>query len=113
MPGNARDMITAADRFFPVRIRIGVPPGGLGQRHSQITAWLDENCGAAGWAVTPSGTREVLNNAISIYFADATLASAFVVRWCVGSKIETTGGVFQVREDEPVPRVGSGLHRTP
>jgi hypothetical protein len=29
----------------PVRIRIGVPPGSLGQRYSQITDWLDENCG--------------------------------------------------------------------
>jgi hypothetical protein len=113
MPGNARDMITTAERRFPVRIRIGVPPGGLRQRHGQITAWLDENCGADGWAVTPSGTRGVLNDAISIYFADATLASAFVARWCVGSKVETTGGVFQVRDDEPAPRVGAGLHRTP
>lgn len=23
------------------------------------------------------------------------------------------GGVFRVREDEPVPRIGAGLHRTP
>jgi hypothetical protein len=36
--------------------------------------------------------REILNDAISIYFADATLASAFVARWCVGSKVETVGG---------------------
>ena len=38
---------------------------------------------------------------------------AFVARWCVGSKVETAGGVFQVREDEPAPRIGVGLHRTP
>jgi hypothetical protein len=55
----------------------------------------------------------VLNDAISIYFADATLASAFVARWCVGAKIETARGVFQVRADEPAPRVAAGLHRTP
>src|SRR6516165_10297809 len=29
---------------------------GLGERHTHITAWLDENCGADGWAMTPSGT---------------------------------------------------------
>ena len=63
--------------------------------------------------MTPSGTREVLNDAISIYFADATLAGAFVARWCVGSNVETAGGVFQVRQDEPTPRIGAGLHRTP
>ena len=113
MPGNPREMITLAERRFPVRITITVPPNGLGQRYTQITAWLDENCGSDGWAMTPSGARGVLNDAISIYFADATLASAFVARWCVGAKTKTSGGVFQVREDEPEPRVGTGLHRTP
>ena len=106
MPGNPSDMITTAERRFPVRIRIAVPPSGLGQRYPQITGWLDQNCGAAGWAITPSGTRGVLNDALSIYFADAALASAFVARWCVGTKAETTGGVFRVREDGPEPRIG-------
>jgi hypothetical protein len=68
MPGNSREMITSAARRFPVRIRVAVPPAGLGQRHTQITAWLDENCGADGWAITPSGTRDVLNDALSIYW---------------------------------------------
>jgi hypothetical protein len=113
MPGNPREIITSAERRFPVRIRVAVPPNGLGQGHAKITAWLDENCGADGWAMTPSGTHGVLNDAISIYFADATLSSAFVARWCVGAKIETAGGMFQVLEDEPEPRVGAGLHRTP
>ena len=63
--------------------------------------------------MTPSGMRGVLNDALSIHFADATLASAFVARWCAGSRVETAGGMFQVREDEPAPRVGAGLHRTP
>jgi hypothetical protein len=40
------------------------------------------------------------------YFADTMLANAFVVRWCVVARAEATGGVFQVREDEPMPRVG-------
>jgi hypothetical protein len=111
MPSNPRDMITSAERRFPVRIRIGAPLGGLGQRHTHITAWLDENCGADGWTMTPSGTRGVLNDALSIYFADATLANAFVARWCVGARVEATGGVFQVREDEPVPRLGATIHR--
>jgi len=41
----------------------------------------------------------VLNGALSIYFADATLASAFVARWCVVAKVGIAGGVFQMRED--------------
>jgi hypothetical protein len=113
MPGNSRDMITMAERTFPVRIRLAIPPGGLGSRHAQIIGWLDENCGADGWAMTPSGMRGVLNDAVSLYFADATLASAFVARWCVGGRVETAGGVFRVREDTPAPRTETGLHRTP
>ena len=113
MPGNPREMITSAERRFPVRIRITVPPNGLGRRHSQMTACLDENSGADGWAMTPSGTRGVLSDALSIHFADPTLASAFVARWCVGAQVETAGGVFQVREDEPEARVGVGPHKTP
>jgi hypothetical protein len=55
----------------------------------------------------------VLNDAVSIYLPDATLASAFFARWCAGYSVETDGGVFHVREDKPLPRVGAGLHQTP
>jgi hypothetical protein len=85
----------------------------LGQRYARMTAWLDENCGAEGWAMTPSGMHGVLNDAVSIYFGDATLASAFLARWCASSNVETAGGLFQVRDDDPAPRVGARLHRTP
>ena len=107
MAASSGFMIAGAERRFPVRIRIGVPPDGLGSRLDQIKAWLDENCGANGWAMTPSGTRGVLNDALSIYFGDPALANAFVARWCAGYSIETSGGVFQMREDEPTPRVGA------
>jgi hypothetical protein len=113
MAASSKLMMVEAERRFPVRIRIGVPLEGLGARLDQMRMWLDGNCGADRWAMTPSGVRGVLNDAISIYFADAMLASAFVARWCIGSKAETMGGVFQVREDEPASRIGVGLHRTP
>jgi hypothetical protein len=32
MPGHSRDMTTAAERRFPVRIRVAIPPLGFGQR---------------------------------------------------------------------------------
>jgi hypothetical protein len=54
-----------------------------------ITAWVDENCGFDGWAMTRSGMRGVPNHALSIYFANATLISTFAARWCVGTKVET------------------------
>jgi len=113
MPGNSREMIVMAERRFPARVRIAVPPGGFGQRYAEMTAWLDENCGSDGWAMTPSGMRGVVNDAVSIYFLDATLASAFVARWCAASRVQTDGGVFRLRDDEPAPRIGAGLHRTP
>jgi hypothetical protein len=112
MKANQRATSEAETRF-PVRVRIGIPPGGLGRRLDQMNVWLDANCGADGWAITPSGSRGVINDAVAIYFADATLTSAFVARWCVGGKAETVDGVFRVRDDEPTPRVGAGLHRTP
>jgi hypothetical protein len=44
------------------------------------------------------------NDALSVCFADPTLANAFVARRCVGAKVETNGGVFQVWQGKPVPR---------
>lgn len=58
---------------------------------------------ATGLGLTP----EVGSDAVPIYFAHATLTGAFVARWCAVSKVERAGGVFQVRKDEPPPRVGA------
>src|SRR5947209_102622 len=78
----ARQTVRDAERQFPVRIRIAVPPDGLGGWLDQTIAWLDANCGADAWASTPSSSGGVANDALAIYFADVTLASAFVARWC-------------------------------
>jgi hypothetical protein len=102
-----------AETRFPARIGIGIPPGGLGRRFDEVNVWLDTNCGVEERAISPSGSRGGINDALAIYFADATLASAFVARWCVGGKVEIVDGVFRVQDDEPTPRVGTGLHRTP
>jgi hypothetical protein len=74
MAASSKFMNTEAERRFPVRIRIGLPPSGLGRRLTEMQAWLDENFGAGAWAITLAGTRDVLNDALSIYFADAALA---------------------------------------
>ena len=76
-------------------------------------AWLDGNCGAGAWAMTPSGMRGVANDALAVYFLDATLASAFVARWCAGYRVETSEGAFRIRDDAPEPRIPAALHRTP
>ena len=101
MAASSRLMIPEAERRFPVRIKLAVPSSSLGERLDQIHAWLDENCGANGWAMTPSGLRGVVNDAVAIYFLDPTTAAGFVPRWCAGSKFETAEGAFRVREDAP------------
>jgi hypothetical protein len=53
--------------------------------HDQIKALSD----------SVGGFSHLLNDAISIYFLDATLASAFVARWCAGYKGRDGGGRFQ------------------
>jgi hypothetical protein len=102
-----------AERRFPVRIRIAIPDRGLGDRLNQMHEWLDQNAGADGWAMTPSGVRGVLNDAISVCLGDATIASAFVARWCIGHRAEATDGLFRIRDDEPTPRIGAAHHKTP
>jgi hypothetical protein len=113
MAASSKLMIGDAERRFPVRIRVAVPPEGFGRRHDAMAAWLDDNCGAAGWAMTPSGLRGALSDAVAVYFSDATLASAFVARWCRGYAVETAEGAFRVRDDAPALRRGAPLHRTP
>ena len=61
--------------------------------------------------MTPSGTRDVLNETLSIYFGDATAANAFVGPGC--ARAETAGGVFQARDDDAEARVSAGTHKTP
>ena len=46
MAASSRFMITEAERRFPVRIRIAVPPEGLGTQLDNMKWWLDANCGA-------------------------------------------------------------------
>jgi hypothetical protein len=105
----AQQAVRDAERRFPVRIRIAVPPEGLGGRLDQIIAWLGANSIADAWAITPSGIRGVVNDVLAIYFVDVTMASAFVARWCVAQKVEIADGVCRVRDEEPTPRIGAAL----
>jgi hypothetical protein len=44
--------------------------------------------------MTPSGKRGIPNDALLIYFLDATIASGFVARWCAGFRVEPAKGVL-------------------
>ena len=113
MAATAKLMIGEAERRFPIRIRIAVPPQGFGARRDLMAAWLDDNCGANGWAMTPAGLRGVINDAVAVYFCDVALAGAFVARWCRRGKAESVEGAFRIRDDMPSVRRGAPPHRTP
>jgi len=66
MAASSRLMITEAERRFAVRVRVAIPPAGLGERLNRMHAWLDDNCGADGWEITPAGLRGVINDAIAV-----------------------------------------------
>jgi len=63
-----------AEQRFPVRVRIVVPPAGLGRQFEIMHAWLDETCGPDGWASAPAGLSGIVNDAIAFYFDDAAFA---------------------------------------
>jgi hypothetical protein len=106
-----------AERHFPVRVRIAVPPAGFGRQLSAMHAWLDEVCGAAAWSSAPAGLDGIVNDAVAFYFDDAAFAQAFVNRFCCGYRpVEvnrTVEGAFSLRTDMPEPRRIAPAHKTP
>ncbi len=54
-----------------------------------------------------------MNDLVAVYFADPTIASAFVARWCSAQKVEIADGMFRFRDGEPTPRTVAALHKTP
>jgi hypothetical protein len=77
---GGKQAVRDAERRFPVRVSIAVPPEGFGSRLDQIIGWLDANCGADGWTPTPSSTRGVVNDALTVYFLDRERLRGLVVR---------------------------------
>ena len=102
-----------AEKRFPVRVRIAVPPDGLGRQLELMHGWLDQTCSAEGWAMAPAGFAGILNDAIAFYFDNAAFAHAFVARFCCGYRVETVKGAFALRSDTPSPRQGASVHKTP
>jgi hypothetical protein len=57
--------------------------------------------------------RGVVNDSVALYLVDATLAAAFVARWCRQHRPDLADGALLVREDEPPQRTGARAHKTP
>ena len=105
-----------AERRFPVRVRVAVPPGGLGRQLEIMHGWLDQTCGADGGGTAPAGFAGIVNDAVAFYFDDTAFAQAFVNRFCWGYRpVETNRtveGAFSLR-DEPPARHPALTHKTP
>ena len=92
MVGSVRQI---QERLPPLRwhVLVAVPPAGLGPQLGVMRAWLDHNCGPAGWTAAPAGIGGVVNDAIAFYFADRDNARAFVARFSCGYRSVRAGGV--------------------
>jgi hypothetical protein len=95
-----------------MRVRIAVPPEGLGHQLEIIHAWLDETCGIEGWATAPAGLAGVVNDAVAFYFSDAGFAHAFVARFCCGYRLETIEGPFAICSGAPPARRDARARKT-
>ena len=117
MPANPGQIRREAERQFPVRVRIAVPPGGFGRQLTDMHAWLDAVCGVTGWSSAPAGLVGVVNDAVAFYFDAAAFAHAFVHRFCCGYRpVEinrSVEGAFSLRTEQPAPRRGALHHKTP
>ena len=92
------------ERRFPVRVRIAVPPAGLGRQLEVMCAWLDETCGSEGWAMAPAGMAGIINDALALYFEDPAFAHAFVARFCCGYRVATIDHASITRRTATVHR---------
>lgn len=64
------------DDAFPVRIKLAVPPEGLGKELDAIYAWLRANLPAGAWAI--HSARAIGGSAMAIYFLSLADAARFL-----------------------------------
>ena len=72
-----------AERYFPVRVRVAVPPGGFGSQLNLMREWLDYHAGRVRY-FAGSETVAGRQDAALFYFVDAKMAAAFVDRFACG-----------------------------
>jgi hypothetical protein len=77
-----------AERYFPVRVRIAVPPGGFGRQLDEMHGWLNLHAGRGGFSIQ-GAPSDLGVEAVHFYFTDVRLAHAFVERFACGLAIIT------------------------
>jgi hypothetical protein len=63
-------MPPADDRYFPVRVRIAVPPGGVGNQLDVMHGWLNLHAGRGNFAIhsAPNELNAVLGVDAAQYY---------------------------------------------
>jgi hypothetical protein len=72
-----------AEGYFPVRIRVHVPPSGLGKQLDDMHWWLNQTIGREKYWVW-SDCRPGLPDGALFYFTELAHAQAFVARFACG-----------------------------
>jgi hypothetical protein len=72
-----------AERQFPVRVRVAVPPGGFGRQLDEMHGWLNLHAGRGRFSIQ-SAPNDLGVDAAYFYFADTAAAHAFVQRFTCG-----------------------------
>src|SRR5690348_575451 len=85
VPAHATD-----DRYFPARVRIAVPPGGLGNQLDMMHGWLNMHAGRDNFAIR-GANNDLRVDAAFFYFVDVTIAKAFVERFACGLAVIERG----------------------
>lgn len=74
-----------ADRFFPVRLRIVVPPFGFGMKYAEMDHWLKERAGQRNYFIAGgAGGGKVgspREDFSAFHFLDMQAAGAFMERF--------------------------------
>lgn len=71
-----------AERFFPVRLRIVVPPFGFGMKYAEMGYWLDRHVGKRDYFISGGSgygdTDRPYEQFSRFHFLDMAAAQAFV-----------------------------------
>lgn len=73
------------DDQFLLRIVLRTRSGGFDEHYTNLTDWLDENCGIDRWSLAVDGAQGVDNDVIAVYVSNPTCALRFIARWCLPS----------------------------
>jgi hypothetical protein len=78
-----------AERAFPVRVRIAVPPNGFGTQLDLMYGWLNLHAGRGNYEIH-GAPNDLGVDACYFYFMDVRIAHAFVERFACGLAVIVT-----------------------